>query len=440
MQHRISPAFFFRLPALAPPALGLMALILSLCGAFSTASLAQDAAQSADTLDALKAQISQGESRSAELESEAKRIASETRGIRNRLVGFAARVQEREAAVIEAENALEDLATREQTLTAQFNERYEALAEILAALQTLQSNPPPALFVHPEDAADAARSAILLSEIAPALKAQADALAQKLDELRITREALIIQRQTLQAAEQDLQQERARLSKLLADRENKYANLAQLAETERRRVSLLATRAKDIEDLIESLKILGRAAIPRPKPAIPAPESNIPLPRPSPFKTTAPGRELRSPPLQTSPGLEVARFSASRGTVRLPANGHLAANFGQKSSSGGQTKGIIIATRPGTQVVAPFDGEIVFAGPYLGYGQLLIIAAGEGYHLVLSGMARIDGLVGQRLLAGEPVGQMLQQGSPQLYFEIRKDGKAFNPTPWLALGDGKVVK
>jgi len=417
-----------------------MLLALTLCVTLSVTSLGQDTSESAEELDTLKHQIAQGETRSAELESEAARIAEETRGIRNKLVGFAARVQEREAAVIEAETALIELAAHEEVLTAQFNERYEALTEILAALQTLQSNPPPALFVHPEDASDAARSAILLSEIAPALKAEADALAEKIDELQITRDALTAQRETLKGAEEDLQAERSRLSKLLADRENKYANLAQLAETERKRVDLLATRAKNIEDLIAGLIKLGRAAIPRRKPDIPAPESNIPLPRRSPFEPVTPGRELRSAPLQTSPGLKVARFSASRGTVRLPANGHLAANFGQKTGSGGQTKGIMIATRPGAQVVAPFDGEIVFAGPYLGYGQLLIISAGEGYHLVLSGMARIDGLVGQRLLAGEPIGQMLETGTTELYFEIRRNGKAFDPTPWLALRDGKVVK
>jgi septal ring factor EnvC (AmiA/AmiB activator) len=421
-------------------------LVVSLAVTWMPSSFGQESGLDQETLDLLKTQIAEGESRSVELESEAAEIAEETRDIRNQLVGFAARVQERESAVIEAERALDELTAQEKLLTAQFEERYEALADTLAALQTLQSNPPPALFVHPEDAADAARSAILLSEIAPALKAQADELADKLTRLQTTRDALIAQRQSLLIAEQSLQADRDRLSALLQDREQKHARLANLAATERQRVGQLAAKARGIEELIEGLRKLGQLAIPRRKPAIPSPESNIPLPRPSPFRGLEQGRELRAAPLQTSPGLKVARFSASRGNLRLPANGHLAAKFGQKTVTGAQTKGITIATRPGTQVVAPFDGEIVFAGPYLSYGQLLIIAAGEGYHLILSGMARIDGLVGQRLLAGEPVGQMAEASSSktkaaeELYFEIRKDGEAFNPTPWLALSERKAVK
>ena len=98
-------------------------------------------------------------------------------------------------------------------------------------------------------------------------------------------------------------------------------------------------------------------------------------------------------------------------------------------------------TRGGAQIVAPYDGRIVFAGPFRRYGQLLIIAHGEGYHTLLAGFASIDGVVGQWLLAGEPVGKMGQQESqrkPELYIELRQNGEPMNPLPWLAATETKV--
>ncbi|MCW9046109.1 MAG: peptidoglycan DD-metalloendopeptidase family protein, partial [Alphaproteobacteria bacterium] len=89
--------------------------------------------------------------------------------------------------------------------------------------------------------------------------------------------------------------------------------------------------------------------------------------------------------------------------------------------------------RLGAHVVAPYDGRVVYAGPFRGYGQLLIIEHGEGYHTLLAGMERIDSVVGQWLLAGEPIGVMSKNKSkkPTLYLEMRKDGHPINPVPWL---------
>ena len=55
------------------------------------------------------------------------------------------------------------------------------------------------------------------------------------------------------------------------------------------------------------------------------------------------------------------------------------------------TKGVTLATRAGATVVSPFDGVVAFAGPFRGYGELLIIEHTEGYHTLLAGLGRIDG-------------------------------------------------
>jgi septal ring factor EnvC (AmiA/AmiB activator) len=115
-------------------------------------------------------------------------------------------------------------------------------------------------------------------------------------------------------------------------------------------------------------------------------------------------------------------------------------SFGDKTQYGGQSKGIVIETRSSAQITSPCDGWIVYAGEFRSYGQLLIINAGGGYHVLLAGLSQIDVQPGQFVLAAEPVGTMTgtpksapasnQSSNPVLYVEFRKDGDPINPDPW----------
>ncbi len=107
------------------------------------------------------------------------------------------------------------------------------------------------------------------------------------------------------------------------------------------------------------------------------------------------------------------------------------------TQTGIHAKGVTIATRSRAQVISPADGVVLFAGPFRGYGQLLIIEYGDGYHMLLAGMDRIDAAVGQSLLAGEPVGTMTDTNAPELYVELRHEGQPINPLPWLTAGKSK---
>jgi septal ring factor EnvC (AmiA/AmiB activator) len=108
-----------------------------------------------------------------------------------------------------------------------------------------------------------------------------------------------------------------------------------------------------------------------------------------------------------------------------------------------------MASRAGAQVTAPCDGWVVYAGPFRSYGQLLILNAGGGYHVLLAGMERISVDLGQFVLTGEPVAVMgggpqsaaaVATGSsqPVLYIEFRKDGSPVDPSPWWASDSEKV--
>src|SRR5205823_9762967 len=104
-------------------------------------------------------------------------------------------------------------------------------------------------------------------------------------------------------------------------------------------------------------------------------------------------------------------FASARGALPLPVNGVRIRDFGSSDGLGGTEKGLWIASRSGAQVTAPCDGWVVYAGPFRSYGQLLILNAGGGYHILLAGMERISVDLGQFVLTGEPVAVM--GGGPQ---------------------------
>ena len=152
-------------------------------------------------------------------------------------------------------------------------------------------------------------------------------------------------------------------------------------------------------------------------------------------------RKAGPPLLPTPPIPEGSSFSKAKGALPYPARGNVIRRFGSKIAVG-TAKGISIQSRTGARVIAPFDGRVIFAGNFRTYGNLLIIAHGEGYHSLLAGLGTINTTVGEWVLAGEPVGVMpvtrlasgeatATGGSRRLYLEIRKDGEPINPRPWL---------
>ena len=124
-------------------------------------------------------------------------------------------------------------------------------------------------------------------------------------------------------------------------------------------------------------------------------------------------------------------FANAKGKITRPAKGEIITSYGQELSKGVSSKGIVIKTRESAQIIAPYDGSVIFSGPFKGYGNLIIIDHGEGYVSLLAGMSMADVQSGQSVLAGEPVGFMPDTDMAKLYMEIRKDQNPINPAPWL---------
>jgi septal ring factor EnvC (AmiA/AmiB activator) len=131
-----------------------------------------------------------------------------------------------------------------------------------------------------------------------------------------------------------------------------------------------------------------------------------------------------------------------RGARPMPAAGQVTRDFGS-AGEGGAARGMTVSALPGARVVSPCGGKVVFGSSFRSYGLLLIVDCGDGYHFVLAGLDRLDASPGQRVLAGEPVGQLgaadkagdktgERNGRVPLYLELRRSGRPVDPRNWFA--------
>ncbi len=126
------------------------------------------------------------------------------------------------------------------------------------------------------------------------------------------------------------------------------------------------------------------------------------------------------------------KFENAKGRISRPARGPIVVSYGQETTKGVTSKGITIKTLNNAQVISPFDGSVIFAEPFRGYGNIIIIEHGNGYMSLMTGLESITSEIGQMLLAGEPIGTMPDTGTAELYVELRKDKKTLNPAAWMA--------
>ncbi len=394
-------------------------------------------------LEEIERQIDQESGRADSLDSQSKALADEVARLQRDLIAAAKAAQDSEEELSGIEATLAALEQEATIAEAELGASRSKLSAILGALQRLALQPPEAMLLGPATPLDTVRGAMLLKVALPAVEGRARALKAELESLRQLHEEIDERRRAMAEAASRLDEERLAITALIGQKQA----LQQATESERaalgERVALLGRQAADLKELMAQLTV-PPPPVPRLKPVMPdsdpGPDASAP--------PAAPPEELQ-PTAQPAALMRLARpaeiraFPSDQASLVLPARGKVVTQFGDGGDTG-QSKGLEIATRPGAQVVAPYDGQVVFQGPFRGYGEILILEHAGGYHTLLAGLGRADTIVGQWLLAGEPVGVMgpaagdSSGSSPELYVELRHDGQPINPLPWLDISDSTI--
>ena len=473
----------------------LAACLLTLSGSAGAAADPKPEAR----LKELESALQKGEREQQEIRRRAEAAAEAAEKVRHDMVGAARAVQENEESLSELESQMADLAGVERDKSKALDLKRQQLNGVLTAIERLAFRPTEALIAQPTSPADTVRSAILLKDVVPQLEAQVAELKADINSLASVKTDIAKQKQLIADAVAKLDGEHKRLAALYEKKQEARDQTEGERKAAEQRQRAMASEAEDLRDLLTRLEeerkrreqeALARAAaekaareaeIAAQKVAREAEEQARKAAREAELaaqkaakeqherelaemkkakeaelaaakaakeaeaKAQAAARDAARAAERTAADQRQAAeraskpFSKAQGDMPFPARGRIVVRFGQSDESQGQSKGVTIETRPDAQVIAPYNGQVVFAGPFRGYGLLLIIEHGEGYHTLLAGMARIDGTVGQHLTTGEPVGVMGPgEGKPLLYVELRHNGQPVNPLPWLTARKAKV--
>jgi septal ring factor EnvC (AmiA/AmiB activator) len=426
---------------------GLASLSLSPASAQVAAPAPQTSPASPDAirqreqeLEAARAQQKSAAEAQEKLKSDIAAVGQDRSKLNQQLIDIAAQVRGVETRIGDAEARLRPLDSREQQIRNSLDSRRSEMVEVLAALQRAGRRTPPALLVRPEDALQSLRTAMLLGSVVPELRARAEKLTGDLTELVTVRKAIATERDRLAADRDKLRDDQTRLAALVDERQRQQSSIERDMAAEGARAITLSQQVDNLQGLIakmeQDLKSAAKAAQTASLQGAPATLNG------------KPNLGGLKDPARLSPAIA---FVSAKGLFALPVNGVKIRDFGGSDGAGGVEKGISLATRPGAQVTTPCDGWVVYAGPFRSYGQLLILNAGGGYHVLIAGMERISVNIGQFVLTGEPVAIMgttsqvasilaANASQPVLYVEFRKDGTPIDPGPWWAANEGEKVR
>ncbi len=377
---------------------------------------------------------------SAEKREQLAKEIAEMEGDRTRqnaeLIAAAQRVKLTEIEVDAMEESLTALLGQERQIRARLESADTNIASLLSALQRISKNPPPALIIDPSDALNSARSASLLADILPQLRTKADVVIADLNRLSALKQEVLEEKTRLTARLSTLQEEQLRIATLIEARKRGVVIVSAELEAQEREAEALAAEATSLNQLIVTLKE-RISAVTEAAEAAEAADGDSPIAQMS--------RETIELALanteRTSPAIP---FTSVKGYMVTPAAGVVVTGFGENDGFGSIAQGVSIVTRAQAQVVAPVDGWIMYKGPYLNYGQIIIINPGQGHTILLAGLETATVELGQFVLMGEPVGSMGSRtigqtvttsagvSRPTLYIEIRNGDVPFDPAPWWA--------
>ncbi len=338
-----------------------------------------------------------------ESERKAAVLNKEVQSVQGQLVSTAQKIQSHENRLSLLEQRKIELEKQQLHLEERLNLSNRQLARIMKGLQTLALRPTELLIFQKKTPVDMFRSRNLMRFSLPVIGQMRDQTRSDLAQLSSVRQEIAQKMMDIQKTYTDLKDESEQMNRLLQQKQLMQIQYTAYYNDSKKKAEALAAKARDLKDLLQKLEKQQREA------------------------------KKKQPPKISAKPMLAGEFSKAYSRLSWPVSGRVTQHFGDQTASGVHAKGLTLKTRPNATITTPYDGTVLFAGPFQNYGQLMIIDHGDEYLTVLSGFGSMDVSVGQEVLAGEPIGFMAQNNT-NLYLEMRYRGQAIDPEPWFKKG------
>lgn len=348
--------------------------------------------------------------RSESLEQRAASLKESAEKARREAEAVAARIQESEASIAAGEARLAIIGAMQKRQRARLSARQRPIVRLTGALQSLARRPAALALVQPGSIEDVVHVRALMGSVVPVVQQRTAALRADVERGKRLRRQEERATALLRADRARLAQRRQQLAAMETRRRIESQNVSANADLEGQRALSLSENARDLTELVDTIETNGEVR-----------EKLVRLEGPL-------LRPARPEEAQTVSGMAPDRASRQP-AYRLPVVGQVVTGLGEVAESGFRSRGLTIATAPRAQVVAPASGRVSFAGPYSGFGNIIIIEHDGSWTTLITSLARLSVSVGDRVRQGAPLGVTADR-RPTVTLELRRKGR---PIDILAL-------
>lgn len=382
-------------------------------------------------LQRTQSQLKSSRAKHATLTGNIEKMERDMNSLAEEITHVATALQDNENEVTKLEQRMAELQEEREQGRAELAERKKHIGAMLSTLVRIGQIPKESAVLMPASFMDRLRTTRMLGMTTQGLRMEMDSLSLQLAELKRLEHRITDQRAEIENKTLALRKRQKELRGIIAQRKAMMQSLYSENRSQQKAIAALIGRSQDLQSLVNTLEKARKEQLDEQFRHI-----GLPVPKPAlPGLGKAPSRVAQGEEVRTAApsGQALPSMREAKGRLRMPVGGKVIASYGQRRGVNDTLKGVEVATRSSAQVVAPFEGEVLFTGPFRDYGNMVILRHSDNYHTLLAGMTELDCVPGQRVLQGEPVGVMGETiEARRLYLELRHGGKPTDPRPWIA--------